>query len=73
MKISYNENIKQLVLDGEGDIIIPGNRHCISVNSEDLNMLNKNHGVTLGVRNFWYQGKLTLGWKIKLIWQIIRL
>lgn len=73
MKIHYKTGLKQLVLDGEGDLIIPRQGCAFNIDSESLKMLNEKHDVTLSVQNFYYQGKPSFKEKLKSIWKIIKL
>lgn len=72
MRLSYDEKNKFVMIEGEGDIIIP-KEICFNVDSTSLEVLEKQYGIRLGICGFQFNGKPHILDKIKMIFRIIKM
>ena len=67
MKLSYNDEIKNIVIDGQGDIII------LNVDVKSLKVLEDRYGLHLQVKGFECNGKPKIKDKLRMIFMIIKM
>lgn len=72
MKLSYNDKIKNIVIDGQGDIIIPKDM-CFNADVKSLKVLEDRYGLHLQVKGFECNGKPKIKDKLRMIFMIIKM
>lgn len=72
MRLSYDSENKNVMMEGQGDIVIP-RKVCFDMDMASLGELEKQHGITLSIDNFQFKGKPSILDKIKMILRIIKL
>lgn len=72
MKLSYDAKIKNIIIDGQGDIIIPKDV-CFNIDTTSLKKLEDEFGVHLSVKDFAFNGKPKIKDKLKMIIKIIKI
>lgn len=72
MRLSYDEKNKFVIIEGQGDIIIP-KETCFNLDMTSLGELEKQYGIRLSIEDFQCKGKPSILDKIKMIFRIIKM
>lgn len=72
MRLSYDEKNKFIMIEGQGDIIIP-KETCFNLDMTSLGVLEKQYGIRFDISEFWCKGKPSVLDKIKMIFRIIKM